>query len=70
MEADLYLENEQESAIITFAGFAEGMKKWRPQAQAISPSISWMKYIMNENGNSFCRYLLVFPIEGMITELI
>jgi hypothetical protein len=70
MEADLLLENPDAAHALFFAGFAEGMKKWKAQAQALAPVAGWMNRVLPQ---AFPRrqlyYWVVFPIEGQVVEV-
>jgi len=65
MEVDLLLENENAAVAILFGGFAEGMKKWKTQAQTLLPAAGWLNRLLPKifPGKTI-RYLFVFPFEG------
>ncbi len=70
MEADLLLENPDAAHALFFAGFAEGMKKWKAQAQALAPVAGWMNRVLPQAfpGRQL-YYWVVFPIEGQVVEV-
>lgn len=65
LEADLFLETEHGAVVIAFAPFAEGMKKWKPQALALAPSLAWWRELQKRS----LRCWVVFPMEGQGVEL-
>jgi len=66
IEADLFLENEEQVAVLLFAGFAEGMKKWKAQAQALAPLAGWTQFLLQYlNPGKKVEILLVLPFEGI-----
>jgi len=71
IDVDLLLENEREVGALFFAGFAEGMKKWKTQAQALAPVFGWTRRLLEQAFPGKSTVLLVvFPVEGMCCELI
>ena len=71
LEADLWVENAENIEVLLFAGFAEGMKKWKAQAQAASPPAGWLYRVLPRmySGKTI-RYWLVFALEGQVVELL
>lgn len=71
LEADLLLENQQQVAVWLFAGFAEGMKKWKEIAKSTAPAIGWLGHLMPAAfSGKKARYWLVFPVEGQVVEVL
>ena len=71
LEADLYLETEKGAVVIAFAHFAEGMKKWKQQATAQTPSLAWWRELEQSKRSDSAtpsdrsvEYWVVFLIEG------
>ncbi|MCC6461216.1 MAG: UvrD-helicase domain-containing protein [Saprospiraceae bacterium] len=70
LDADLLLENEKTVHALLFAGFAEGMKKWKTQVQNHTPAAYWLSRILPlAFPKKSLRYWLVFPVEGQVVEL-
>ncbi len=44
----IFLENEDTVVAIQFAGFAEGMKKWKHHAQSLSPLMGWIQVLLRQ----------------------
>jgi ATP-dependent helicase/nuclease subunit A len=71
VETDLFLENETTAAVLLFAGFAEGMKKWKDQAKATAPVAGWIAEVLpNVFPGKKVRYWVVFPVDGQAVELL
>ena len=71
MEADLLLENPDAVHALFFAGFAEGMKKWKAQAQALAPVAGWMSRVLPQAfPGKKIQYWIVFAVEGQLVEVI
>ncbi|MCK6694369.1 MAG: UvrD-helicase domain-containing protein, partial [Thermoanaerobaculia bacterium] len=70
MEADLLLENTETVQALFFAGFAEGMKKWKTQAQTAAAAAGWLSRLLPLifPGKQI-TYWAVFPLEGQIVEM-
>ena len=70
MEADLLLENPDAVHALFFAGFAEGMKKWKTQAQSAVAATGWLSRLLPLvfSGKQI-SYWVVFPAEGQIVEI-
>ena len=70
LEADLLLENEKTVAVFVFAGFAEGMKKWKDQAKYAAPMAAWLDQLLPQvfPGKEI-QYWLVFALEGQLVQL-
>ncbi|MBX2890910.1 MAG: UvrD-helicase domain-containing protein [Saprospiraceae bacterium] len=69
LEADFFLENEENVAVVLFANFAEGMKKWRQQAQPLAQLLGWWRAMLKQQEPKHARFWVVFPIEGQAVEL-
>ncbi len=70
MEADLLLENEAAVQVFVFAGFAEGMKKWKDQAKYAAPVAAWLNQLLPQFfPKKEIQYWLVFALEGQCVEL-
>ncbi len=70
MEADLLFENAQAVQAVLFAGFAEGMKKWKAQVQASAPAMGWLSRLLPlVFPEKQVRYWLVFGVEGQVVEV-
>ncbi|MBV6439687.1 MAG: DNA helicase UvrD [Haliscomenobacteraceae bacterium CHB4] len=70
LEADFFLENDGSLAVVLFAPFAEGMKKWRQQVQALAPVLGWWRVLLRQVwSNKEAQFWIVFPIEGQAVEL-
>jgi ATP-dependent helicase/nuclease subunit A len=68
LEADLYLETEHGIVVIAFAPFAEGMKKWKQQAQSVENRLAWWRELQKRSGGTL-QCWVVFPMEGQGVEL-
>ena len=70
LEADLFVENDELAAVVLFANFAEGMKKWRQQVQVLAPVLGWWRAMLRQTwpGKS-SQFWIVFPVEGQAVEL-
>ncbi|MDO8368393.1 MAG: UvrD-helicase domain-containing protein [Saprospiraceae bacterium] len=68
LEADLYLETENGVVVISFAPFAEGMKKWKLVAQAVAPGLAWWREFQKRS-DYLVECWVVFPMEGQGVEL-
>ena len=69
-EADFFLANEENAVLLLFAHFAEGMKKWRQQAQMAAPQLGWLRTLARKAypGKSV-QCWVVFPLEGQAAEV-
>jgi len=71
VDADLWLENDTAVAVMLFAGFAEGMKKWKDQAKTVAPIAGWINlvapFVFPEKTMDFW---VVFPVDGNVVQLI
>jgi ATP-dependent exoDNAse (exonuclease V) beta subunit len=65
IDVPLYLEQEGQAVALMFAGYAEGMKKWKQQTQTLSFALGWCQLVLRqalpEKKLSLC---IVFPLEG------
>ena len=70
MEADLLMESTGAVQVLFFAGFAEGMKKWKTQAQTAVAAAGWLSRLLPVvfSGKQI-SYWAVFPVEGQIVEI-
>lgn len=70
MDIDLLLENPGAVQTLFFAGFAEGMKKWKTQVQPAVAAAAWASRLLPQvfPGKAI-RYWAVFPIEGQMVEI-
>jgi ATP-dependent exoDNAse (exonuclease V) beta subunit len=70
LEADFFLENEEFVAVVMLAPFAEGMKKWRQQAQSLAPVLGWWRVMARQVWpDKTSQFWVVFPIEGQAVEV-
>jgi ATP-dependent helicase/nuclease subunit A len=70
IEADIFLETETQVTALLFAGFAEGMKKWKAQAQSVAPLAGWTQFLLRQAySEKNVEVWLVFPFEGMGSRL-
>ncbi|MBK9337107.1 MAG: UvrD-helicase domain-containing protein [Lewinellaceae bacterium] len=70
VEVDLLLENDHTVAVLFFADFAEGMKKWKDQAKAIAPAAGWAGRLLPAvRFGKTVEYWVVFPVEGTAVAL-
>jgi len=70
LEADLLLENENSLTLLMLAPFAEGMKKWRPQAQNQAQTLGWCRVLLRQTPVAKeLRFWVVFPVEGQAVEV-
>jgi len=69
-DVDLLLEHDHAVAVLLFAKFAEGMKKWKEQAKAVAPLAGWLNVmspaVFSEKS---VEYWIVFPVEGQLVRL-
>ncbi len=70
MEIDLLLENENTAIAFLFAGFAEGMKKWKALAQPYFPVVGWLHRLLEPSmPGKTAQYWVVLPVEGQMVEI-
>ncbi|HRI62520.1 MAG TPA: hypothetical protein PK228_22420, partial [Saprospiraceae bacterium] len=79
LEADFLLENETQIVVVMLASFAEGMKKWRQQAQALAPILGWWRMMLKQKWSDDSKspdhslkeaqFWVIFPIEGQAVEV-
>lgn len=70
MEADLYWENSQEAGVVLFAGFAEGMKKWKTIAQSQALPAGWWRLALQHIKPALqAKIVLIYPVEGQAVML-
>ena len=70
LEADLMLENENSLTLVMLASFAEGMKKWRQQAQNQAQTLGWCRVLLRQTQVAKdLRFWVIFPVEGQAVEL-
>jgi ATP-dependent exoDNAse (exonuclease V) beta subunit len=70
LEADMFWSSDSAVGILQFAGFAEGMKKWKPLAQGLAPGLGWMNFLLKQVYPDRARsYFVVFAVEGMLAEV-
>jgi len=71
LQPDIFLENADTVVAIQFAGFAEGMKKWKNQAQALAPLMGWTQLLLRQLfPQKKVALWVVFPMEGQAVELV
>ncbi|MEO6758078.1 MAG: 3'-5' exonuclease, partial [Saprospiraceae bacterium] len=71
LEADFYLTTEKEITIALLAGFAEGMKKWKPQVQQYAPVLGWWRVALGMIApDQTANFWVVFPIEGQAVQVV
>ena len=75
LEADLYIETENGSVVISFAPFAEGMKKWKQVAMALAPGLAWWREFRKRSDNlepsdRVVQCWVVFVMEGQGVEVV
>ena len=71
LQPDIFLENAETVVAIQFAGFAEGMKKWKNQAQAQAPLMGWTQVLLRQIfPQKKVALWVVFPMEGQAVELV
>jgi hypothetical protein len=71
VQPDIFLENADTVVAIQFAGFAEGMKKWKNQAQALAPLMGWTQVLLRQLfPQKKVALWVVFPMEGQAVEAI
>jgi ATP-dependent exoDNAse (exonuclease V) beta subunit len=69
--ADLYWDKPESAGVFQFAGFAEGMKKWKQAAQALTPPMGWMHHLLKHSQPTTAfSYWVVFPVEGQVVEVL
>ncbi len=70
LEADIFVRNDEQITILQFAHFAEGMKKWRQQAQAAASQLGWLRVLARRaNPGKIVQCWVVFPVEGQAVEV-
>lgn len=70
VDADLCAETPAGYQVFQFAGFAEGMKKWKSQAQALAPYAAWIHWLLKQAApDKPVSIWLVFPVEGQAVDL-
>jgi hypothetical protein len=49
-----------------FAGYADGMKKWKQHAQALSNTLGWCQVLLQQaDPTKKLDSCIVFPLEGV-----
>ncbi len=70
LETDFLVESAQQITILRSANFAEGMKKWRQQAQIAAQWLGWERTLLRTAFPGMpLQFWVVFPIEGQIVEV-
>ncbi len=70
LEVDLLLVNDAEVTALQFAGFAEGMKKWKDQLKYAAPALGWLHSLLPRAfPGKRIQYGLVFALEGQFLPL-
>ena len=70
LEADFFLENRKQVVVMASAHFAEGMKKWRQQAQVPAQVLGWWRALARQAWpDKQARFWVVFPVEGQAVEV-
>ena len=70
LEADLFYQDAGSVGVLLFAGFAEGMKKWKPQAQNMAPVLGWYELLLKQLYPQARRsYWIVWPAEGQVVSV-
>lgn len=70
VQSDVFFENEDTVVAIQFAGFAEGMKKWKPQMQSLAPLMGWTQVLMRQLfPDKKVALWVVFPVEGQAVQV-
>jgi ATP-dependent exoDNAse (exonuclease V) beta subunit len=68
--ADVFWENDQEAVALFWAGFAEGMKKWKEQAKAIAPKMAWAAHLLAKSRpDKAVKCWAVFAVEGQAARM-
>jgi hypothetical protein len=71
LEIDLLLSSEHRMTVFQFAGYAEGMKKWKHQAQHMAPFLGWCQILLQQIfPEKDIECYLVFPMEGSCVQFI
>ena|GEM_PF-243325 len=71
LDADLFWENADTAGVAMFAGFAEGMKKWRPQAERLASVLGWAHLLLRQAfPDKKVVAWVVFPMEGQMVEML
>ncbi|MCS7037177.1 MAG: UvrD-helicase domain-containing protein [Saprospiraceae bacterium] len=67
---DLFWENDREAVALFWAGFAEGMKKWKEQAKPMAPSMAWAVHLLAKSrpGKTVSCWA-VFAVEGQAVRM-
>ena len=70
LEVDLLVKNADTVAVLMFAGFAEGMKKWRQQAQSLAPALGWAVWLLRQAfPEKKVQAWAVFSVEGQAVKM-
>lgn len=70
IQPDLFLENRDSVAAVYFAGFAEGMKKWKNHTQSLAPLTGWTQMLLRQVfPDKRVGIWLVFAMEGQVIEM-
>ncbi len=70
IQPDLFLENKDSVAAVYFAGFAEGMKKWKNHTQSLAPLTGWTQMLLRQVfPDKRVGIWLVFAMEGQVIEM-
>ncbi len=68
--ADVFWENDHEAVALFWAGFAEGMKKWKEQVKAVAPKIAWVAHLLAKScPNKAVKCWAVFAVEGQAVQM-
>ncbi len=66
IEVPLFLEQEHQYQVTVFAGYADGMKKWKQHAQALSNTLGWCQVLLQQaDPTKKLDSCIVFPLEGV-----
>lgn len=69
LEADLRIDSGPKTAVLIFAEFAEGMKKWQTIAKEHENTLMWVRKVWKDRGLMPPDTWLIFPCDGYAVEM-
>ncbi len=70
LEADFYLTNAGEIAVLLLSGFAEGLKKWKLQEQHASILGWWRLLLTQQFPDHTVTFWVILPVEGQAVQVL
>ena len=70
LEADFYLTNTGDIAVMLLSGFAEGLKKWKLQEQHASILGWWRLMLAQQFPDQTATFWVILPVEGQAVQVL